>query len=114
MLLRKMKENEFKEVYDILDKSFDHNEIRSYEGQKRLFEDREYGVLVGQDVSGILATWDFSEWRYIEHLAVKRESRNSGIGGNILDEFMKMDNTPVILEVELPGEEITDRRIAFI
>ena len=112
-MLRKMKETEFDTVYEILDKSFDHNEIRSAEGQKKLFNDRAYSVLVNDDITAMLGVWDFDDIRYIEHLATDERVRNNGIGGLLLDEFINSKHTPVILEVELPGEEITDRRIAF-
>ncbi|MBQ2753148.1 MAG: GNAT family N-acetyltransferase [Firmicutes bacterium] len=112
-MLRKMKEAEFKTVYEILESSFDCNEIRSAEGQKRLFKDSAYSVLVNDDITAVLGVWDFGDIRYIEHLATDGKVRNTGIGGRVLDEYIKSGKTAVILEVELPGEELTDRRIAF-
>ncbi len=112
-MLRKMKFEEFARVYDILDKSFNHDEIRSFEGQKKLFEDNAYGILVEENVKGMFGIWDFDDVRYIEHFAVEESERNGGFGGRLLDEYIKMENKSVILEVELPGEEITDRRIGF-
>ena len=87
-MLRKMKETEFDTVYEILDKSFDHNEIRSAEGQKKLFNDRAYSVLVNDDITAMLGVWDFDDIRYIEHLATDERVRNNGIGGLLLDEFI--------------------------
>ncbi len=108
-----MKEAEFDRVYDILYKSFDLNEIRTKEGQKSLFNDSAYSVLVNQDVTAVFGVWDLGDIRYIEHFATDESIRNKGLGSMLLDEFIKGKDTPVILEAELPGEEITDRRINF-
>ena len=113
-MLRKMKDNEFRAVYDILHNSFDKDEIRSYDGQKKLFEDTDYSIYVGQtEINGLLAVWNFGKARYIEHFAVDEKYRNNKLGSVMLEEYLNMSKSPVILEVELPGSEFTDRRIGF-
>ncbi len=108
-----MEKDDFDRVYDILEKSFISDEIRSREGQKSLFEDAAYKVLVNEEKTAFMCVWNFHSFRFIEHIAVDEDERNKGIGGNILEEYALMEDTPLILEVELPGEEISDRRIAF-
>lgn len=112
-LLRKMKTYEFKRVYDILEEAFNSDERRSFDGQARLFEDSDYDVLVDEETKGLLAVWNFEDMRYVEHFAVEEKFRNNKLGGRFLDEYLRMDNSSVVLEVELPGEELTDRRINF-
>lgn len=45
---------------------------------------------------GFMTLWNFGDFRYIEHFAVKPELRGNGIGGEILDSL----TTPLVLEIE--------------
>ena len=49
----------------------------------------------------------------MEHLAVSREFRGDGIGGQMMREYIQQSVKPVVLEVELPETDIAKRRIAF-
>lgn len=64
---------------------------------------------------GLITYWDFTDFVYIEHLAIHESMRNTGYGGQALKEFMHQINRPVVLEVEMPRikGDITHRRIAF-
>ncbi|MFI3264590.1 MAG: GNAT family N-acetyltransferase [Rikenellaceae bacterium] len=62
---------------------------------------------------GIVAWWDFDEWRFIEHFATSSAVRGKGYGAQILTQFAQEAQKPIILEVEHPTEEICRRRIRF-
>lgn len=61
----------------------------------------------------ILLWWGFDDLRYIEHFATLPDHRGKGYGKDILNEFKQRDKRPLVLEVELPDDEIKQRRILF-
>lgn len=108
--------NDFDKIYKILKDSFPKDEIRSYDGQKALFENdfyRVYCIREGDEIVSIAALWCFDEFTFIEHLATTPKSRDKGLGATILREIIDNSNHTVCLEVEPPKDEITRRRIAF-
>ena len=62
---------------------------------------------------GILSYWSWRHLRYIEHFAVAPDCRGSGIGSQVLERFCRSAATPVVLEAELPTDEVSRRRIAI-
>lgn len=62
---------------------------------------------------GMLTTWYFEEFVYIEHFAIVPTLRSRGYGGEALQAFMRAQSKPVILEAEPPTDELTCRRIRF-
>lgn len=50
---------------------------------------------------------------YLEHFAVNKDCRSSGIGGLMLSHYIKQKKQPMVLEVELPNDDISKRRIDF-
>lgn len=65
------------------------------------------------DFVGLLSYWDFNSYIYIEHFAIDSEMRNCGLGGDVLSQFIKEIGLPVVLEVELPTDHLSSRRIDF-
>lgn len=61
---------------------------------------------------GILNIWDFNEFCYIEHLAVSEQYRNRKIASKVLEQ-LNAQNRLIVLEVELPNDELSKRRIRF-
>lgn len=116
-MLKPLNEKYFNEVYEILINSFDRDEIRDKTGQKKILKEAEYQLLgelsQSNKLLGIMAIWDFDEFRYIEHFAVCEESRNRGLGGELLQQLMDETKKPIILEVEPLEDEIKKRRIEF-
>lgn len=63
---------------------------------------------------GFITWWQLDGVRYIEHFAVSPRQRNSGIGSQAIKEFIKGDDTPVVLEAEpVALGEMACRRIEF-
>ncbi|MBE6051466.1 MAG: GNAT family N-acetyltransferase [Clostridium sp.] len=107
---------DFNGFYDLLYKSFPTIERRTYEGQKKLLNNDLYNVLyfkANEKVAAFLAYWEFEDFIFIEHFAVDENLRGRGTGTKILDDFLINSTKEVILEVELPLEDIAIRRIEF-
>lgn len=109
-------EKEFNEFYKILEDSFPEDERRSEERQKELFKNNLYRVICykkNNEIIAFIAYWNFSDFYYIEHFAVKKSYRNNKIGSRMLRDFLDSVNSKVILEVEYPEDKITKARINF-
>ena len=63
-------------------------------------------------MDGILNYWDFNDFLYIEHLAVNEQYRNQKIATKVLEQ-LNSQNKLIVLEVELPNDELSKRRIRF-
>lgn len=116
MKVMQIDRDQFDSVFPIMDEAFPEDEIREKEDQKELFSSPYYHFyIIKRQIKtvGILAAWEFDSFRFIEHLAVDRKCRGAGIGHTLLNEYIQMDERPVVLEVELPENEISRRRIAF-
>lgn len=71
-------------------------------------------VLLRDDVYvGFITGWLFDGFTYAEHFAIDESARNGGIGAEALKQFLAFCGTPVVLEVEIPTEEMSKRRIGF-
>ncbi len=70
-------------------------------------------LLRGDAYLGFITSWEFEAFRYVEHFAIDASARNSGVGGEALRLFLGQNNQPVVLEVELPENDLNRRRIAF-
>lgn len=106
----------FNEFYSLLKKSFLKEEYRSFEKQKSLLEKDFYKILFckeGNKVIGIMALWELGEFLFVEHFAVNPDFRNGGIGSKMIKFVLDKYKNNVILEVELPYNDINKRRIAF-
>ena len=110
-MLQRINETNFPEIYRIMQASFSGDEYRPYDEQLALFEEPEYRIYYMP--AGFLAVWEFESFIYIEHFAVDPALRNSGTGSAMLQELVKQYQKPICLEVELPEDELTHRRIGF-
>lgn len=110
-MLQRINETDFPEIYRIMQASFPDDEYRPYEEQIALFQEPEYRIYYMP--AGFLAVWEFEAFTYIEHFAVDPALRNSGTGSAMLQELIKQYQKPICLEVELPEDELTRRRIGF-
>lgn len=69
-----------------------------------------------KDVSspvGLLTFWDFPHYLYIEHLAISPTLQGKGYGKRLLTEFIHDKKRPIVLEVELPHDLLSRKRISF-
>lgn len=100
----------------LLNEAFPRGERRADEAQRRLLADPRYVVdllIEGERVKALLIWWRLEGVRFIEHFAVNKAARNGGVGGRLLDGFLRESDCPVALEAELPENDIARRRIGF-
>lgn len=64
-------------------------------------------------LAGFCILWEFPAFVFIEHFAVKPELRGLGIGEKTLDKIKGRFQKNIILETELPTDELKIRRIRF-
>lgn len=97
--------------------SFPPEEYRALE-QLRLYTDtcpkfHNNIILNGETPVGLLTYWDFDTFYYAEHFAIDPAQRNRGLGRQALTLLCQYLQKPIILEVEMPVEELAQRRINF-
>ena len=62
---------------------------------------------------GLLTTWHFEEFIYIEHFAIDPTLRSQGYGSEALKAFIHEHGKPIVLEAEPPTDAFSIRRIKF-
>ncbi|MCM1514685.1 MAG: GNAT family N-acetyltransferase [Anaeroplasma bactoclasticum] len=117
-MLEKLNPIYFDEIYHLMKVSFTPDEYRTYLEQKALLNLSYYQIYVSLDnpqhqVQAFIAIFEFEHIVCIDHFAVNPKYRNKGIGSRVLQELMTMLNKMICLEVELPTDELSRRRIAF-
>lgn len=116
-MLSKLNKIRFKEIYEIMEQSFPIEEYRPFKEQESLLDSEYYSIYLelnkDDDIVAFFATWNFSQFAFIEHFAVREKYRNGGIGTRLLKELLAILNKPIVLEVEPPKEEIAKKRIRF-
>lgn len=71
-------------------------------------------IIHDETLVGFITSWHFADFGYGEHFAICSEMRNGGIGGKAFDLFLEANkNKNVVIEVELPEDEMARRRIGF-
>lgn len=107
----------FEFVEKLYIESFPPEERRSIPEFKKLMdEDSSFCVNVvldGDKLIGFLTYWKLSSFIYAEHFAISSDFRNEGYGKKTLEAFTAELKYPLVLEVEMPEDEIAVRRIGF-
>lgn len=86
-------------------------ELRNYTDTKPNFHNNV--ILQDETPIGLITYWDFGTFCYIEHFAIDPHLRNGGYGKEVLNRLCNLLKRPVVLEVEMPEEEMAQRRIRF-
>lgn len=74
---------------------------------------RTFALTIDGGFVGFITCWTFRDFTYVEHFAIEPLRRGEGYGGMALTCFLKSQNRPVVLEVELPLTIIAQKRIHF-
>jgi len=97
--------------------SFPEAERRAFSLVRELLRDNPsfslYVLLRGNQYAGFITAWQWDDFVYVEHFAIDESARNGGIGGKAMSQFMNLFEKPIILEVEIPVDEMSRRRIGF-
>ncbi len=108
----------FDDVYKMLTEYFQFDEYRLYDNQKAILADDNYSLYQFVDDStkeliGFISFWKLPDLYFIEHLAVGLKYRKEGFGGKILQEGLSKTSGDVVLEIELPNDDVGLRRLSF-
>lgn len=112
-----------KALYDFMENllvaSFPAEEYRDLDQLRQYADSRETfrcNVILDEDDTpiGLFNYWDFGTFCYGEHFAIDPARRNGGLGKRALEELCRQVHPrPIVLEVEMPVEEMSRRRIGF-
>lgn len=115
-MLTILKEEQFENLYQLIENSFPSDEYRPYQTQRALLSHPHYQIYVYEkdhELGAFFATWNGPNFIFLEHFAVKESFRNGGLGSKLLQEFFKQQTKPVVVEIEPPEGEIEKRRVSF-
>lgn len=98
--------------------AFPENERRNIDAQRRNTDQcAAFNCLCAVDdgsLVGFITCWTIDDFCYVEHFATDVSARNRGYGGRIMALLQeRMGGKPVVLEVEMPEDEMSRRRIGF-
>lgn len=97
--------------------SFPEEERRDFILVKELLKENPYfklyALLKDETYAGFITIWQWENFAYVEHFAIDEAARNGGIGGRALSQFIGQLDKPIVLEVEMPTDEMSRRRIGF-
>jgi ribosomal protein S18 acetylase RimI-like enzyme len=103
-------------VKEIYESSFPPNERRDFKLVVDLIDNQSFSlsaIRFENQTIGFLSCWFFFDFTYIEHFAIDKDYRNNGVGSFILQEFINKTTNKIILEVDLPEDDISFKRIVF-
>lgn len=103
-------------IKSIYESSFPENERRDFDEALNLIANQQFtfsSIVFDKETVGLLFTWDLNTFSYIEYFAIGEAYRSSGIGSYILGKFINNQEKQIILEVELPTDIISLKRIKF-
>lgn len=114
---KQLQYSEFDNFFELMKEAFPSIERRNYEGQKELLDIVEYEIIVNKNekksINAFIANWKLDEFNFIEHFAVANELRGNGLGTLMLKDYLRKSNKLIFLEVELPQDKTSMRRIKF-
>ena len=107
----------YTKLFNLYTRAFPVSERRSWSGlEHELIYEKKFHpnvLLQNDEFVGLLNYWTFEQFFYIEHFAVNEQMRNSHIGTEAMEIFMKQTHLPIVLEVEMPKNPLAERRIKF-
>ena len=105
----------YEEAEKLYKDSFPVHEQRDSVSQKAVLAQEEYCFYLIYDESdfvGILLCWERERFIYVEHFCIGADLRNRRYGQRALD-LLKDNGKTVILEIDPPVDEISERRKGF-
>ena len=105
----------FHELFNLYVDSFPREERRELNSLKAMLSEKSMyfcAVPGGNELAGLVVYWEFEDFLYLEHLAVKPLHRGKGIAGAVLNKLRGKGN-PILLEVEIPHDDASVKRVGF-
>ncbi len=103
-------------VLSLYENAFPYCERREASAFAAALEDERFHCMLIHDDDetpvGFLTWWDAGTYLYLEHFATLPAVRGRGYGRAVLD-IMKQTGRLLVLEAELPEDELTRRRVGF-
>ncbi len=112
---RKCSENQYAQVWNLYTEAFPKEERRTFEEQQKILKRANYYPFVyvkGEQVIGLLFSWQFGDYTYIEHFAIDSNLRGQAYGSLILSDFIAHHKN-VYLEIEPVCDVMTEKRFLF-
>lgn len=86
--------------------------------ESQLFDERPRGLRLltlydGKALIGMLTTWRLSKVLFVEHFLTLEGYRNKGYGRQALERLRAEAGCPLVLECELPTDDLSTRRLGF-
>lgn len=104
-------------VENLLHDSFPEAERRDDEAQRENTDCNPkfscHLIADGDILVGFITIWRLNGFHYIEHLATSPNIRNRGYGKQIMEKIKETIPGIIVLEVEMPNDEPSTRRINF-
>ena len=105
----------FSPVDALYESAFPWHEKREPEAKVSALSSPNYTLQAwfdGEQFIGMIASWSFGDYTYIEHLAVNGELRAQGYGKRMLSQFLQMQPL-TILEIDPLTTDIAQKRLRF-
>lgn len=110
-------DKDLQQLMQLYEEAFPETERRNLEQLKHLVADKKEMIFNAIESEGVLAGffvyWDFTDFYYLEYLAVYPEMRNQKIGQQLLQYVAEHLKGIRFLEVEPPVDEMTTRRVNY-
>jgi ribosomal protein S18 acetylase RimI-like enzyme len=107
----------FNEMYTVYSHAFPAAERRSWAGlDRQLNYEKRFmanALVLNEEFVGFFNYWTFDRFLYIEHFALTARFRSQRIGTRAIEMFKEHTSLPIVLEVEMPSNSETIRRIRF-
>ena len=105
----------FEQAFKLYQSSFPVEERRDDQEQQRALKKEAYHfdlIMIEDTFVGVMLYWETESFIFLEHFTTLPELRGKGYGKSALD-LLKEKNKIILLEIEPPIDEITQRRYNF-
>lgn len=105
-------------IEELMHESFPVDERRDDDAQRYNTDHNQlfaaYLITEGEINIGLITLWKLDGFYYVEHLATSPQVRNKGYGKMIIQALLHdFSDYTIVLEVELPEDDLSKRRIGF-
>lgn len=105
----------YERAFTLYQSSFPIEERRDDLEQQRVLKKEAYHfdlIMNGEDFVGVMLYWETEDFVFLEHFTTCPELRGQGYGKIALD-LLKSKNKTILLEIEPPVDEMTQKRYGF-